>query len=84
MINITHNKLYPPYIEGNLPAFGTERVEVGADKTEEHIILYLQFIMNKGVSLSQIKGYSLQVKKITTNQIIATYDDQNKITKLDD
>lgn len=84
MTNITNTKLYPPYIEGNLPAFCTETVEVGKDKTEEHIILYLQFTMNKGVSLSQIKGYSLQVKKITTNQTITTYDDQNKITKLED
>jgi hypothetical protein len=59
MTNITNTKLYPPYIEGNLPAFGTEWVEVGENQTEEHIILYLQFTMNKGVSLSQIKGYSL-------------------------
>jgi hypothetical protein len=28
MINITDNKLYPPYIEGNLPAFSTIGEEV--------------------------------------------------------
>ena len=83
MTNITNAKLYPPYIEGNLPAFGTEWIKINEVDSEEHIVLYLQFAMNKGVSLTQIKCYSQQIKKITTNQIIMTFDDQSKITKLE-
>ena len=82
MINIINNKLYPPYIEGNLPAFTTEMVEVtkdGETLQEDHVIIYIQYVMNKGVSHSSINGYSLQIKKITTNQIIGTLDNGEKL-----
>lgn len=89
MNNITNNKLYPPYIEGNLPAFSFENIAVqkpveGKENEfetiyEDHAIIYIQYTMNKGVSQSQIDGYSLQVKKITTNQIIGTFDNGEKL-----
>lgn len=61
MSNILNNKLYPPYIEGTLPAF-----------TEKKIIL--PYTLNRSVNKNDIKGYKLLVKKITTNQIIGTVD----------
>ena len=50
-------KLYPPYIEGSLPAFSGN-------------ILTLNYTMNRGVGLASITGYVLQIKKVTTNKII--------------
>ena len=57
------NKLYPPYIEGNLPAFST----IG-----EEVVLQLQYVLNRGVNYQDIDKYSLKVKKVTTNQVIGT------------
>lgn len=58
-MSINTNKLYPPYIEGSLPAF-----------TEKKLIL--PYILNRGVSKELIAGYKLLVKKVTTNLTITT------------
>ena len=51
-------KLYPPYINGTLPAFY---------KNGELIV---PFIMNKTVSWSEIKQFALKVKNIQNNEVI--------------
>ena len=48
-------KLYPPVIEGTIPAF---------NGTTE---LVVPFSMNRSVSASQIKGFALQVKTVQSN-----------------
>jgi hypothetical protein len=73
MSNTLINKLYPPYIEGALPAF--------SDDKNLHPILKIQYSLNRGVTDNNIKGYSLLIKKITTNQIIGT---STSFTKIND
>ena len=51
-------KLYPPVIEGTIPAFyGTT--------------LVVPFSMNRSVGKSDIKGFSLKIKTIQSNTFIA-------------
>ena len=58
-------KLYPPYIEGTIPAFyGTEE---GGEITYR---LTVPFSMNKGVGLNEVAGYQLKIKTIQSNQVI--------------
>ena len=51
--------LYPPYIEGTLPAFVGTTIKV-------------PFMMNKTVSWSDINGFKLKIKNIQTNKTLAT------------
>lgn len=53
------NKLYPPYIEGSIPAF------VGDT-------LVVPFSMNKAVSSNEVKGFSLKIKTIQNNVFVKT------------
>lgn len=67
-------KLFPPYIEGTLPAFyqnenGTATITV-------------PFVMNRGVSFSQISGFSLKIKSIQSSTYLysttsTTYNKNN-------
>lgn len=52
-------KLYPPVIEGTIPAFN------GAT-------LVVPFSMNRSVSKSQISGFALKIKTIQSNTYITT------------
>ena len=54
------NKLYPPQIEGTLPAFCYN---------EDMVI---PFIMNKTVGWNEIKGFALKIKNIQNNTTITT------------
>lgn len=47
-------KLYPPVIEGTIPAFN------GTDLT-------VPFSMNRSVSIAQIGGFALKIKTIQSN-----------------
>lgn len=70
-----NNKLYPPYIEGSLPAFTYQIInDPVTNEPVEHPIMYIQYTLNRGVSPSEISGYSLQIKKITTNQFIGSIE----------
>ena len=52
-------KLYPPYIEGTIPAFsGT--------------VITVPFSMNKAVSKNQVAGFSLKIKTVQSNTFITT------------
>ena len=52
-------KLYPPRIEGTLPAFyGTT--------------LVVPFIMNRVVSASEVTNMVIKIKKVNTNEVILT------------
>ena len=44
-------KLYPPMIEGTLPAFYGD-------------VMLIPFMMNKGVSENEITGFNLKVKTV--------------------
>lgn len=63
------SKLYPPYIEGTLPAFYGDTIKV-------------PFETNPAVSWSEVAGFVLKVKNIYTNEEIGTIniklDDTNK------
>lgn len=53
------SKLYPPVIEGTIPAFnGTT--------------LVVPFSMNRSVSKADIKGFSVKVKTIQSNSFVVT------------
>lgn len=60
-------KLYPPYIEGTIPAFYTENVS-GTAQT----ILTVPFSMNKSVGKANISGFSLKLKTVNSNVFLYT------------
>lgn len=66
-------KLYPPYIEGSIPAFYGER-------------LTLPYEMNKTVGYEDIVGFKLKIMSVSTNTIIGYINSskvdqaQNKVT----
>jgi hypothetical protein len=57
-------KLYPPIIKGTIPAFCDGVIKV-------------PFEMNKSVSISQVKGFSLLLKTVQTNTKIGDYSHAN-------
>ena len=60
--NVNSPRLYPPQIEGALPAFCKD------DK------ITIPFVMNKTVSWNQIKGFALKIKNIQNNNVIKTLE----------
>lgn len=59
-------KLYPPNIEGSIPAFyGT--------------VLTVPFSMNRSVGRQEVKGIALKVKTIQSNSFL--FEDSNGIIK---
>ena len=50
-------KLYPPYIEGSIPAFFGKK-------------LIVPYEMNKTVGYNDIIGFKLKIMTVTTNKII--------------
>ena len=54
-------KLYPPYIEGTIPAFYADGNQA---------ILTVPFSMNKAVSIADFTGIALKVKTVQTNEFI--------------
>ena len=57
-------KLYPPSIEGVIPAFHEEG-------------LVIPFVMNKTVSKNQVKGFAIKIKSIHNNSIVYQLDTTN-------
>ena len=57
-------RLYPPQIEGTIPAFTLED-EGGA-------VLTVPFLMNKAVSKSEIAGFELKLKTVQSNIFLIT------------
>ena len=57
-------KLYPPFIEGTIPAFFED--EKGA------VTLTVPFSMNKMVGINDIKGFELKIKTAQTGLLIGT------------
>lgn len=64
---IDENKLYPPYLEGTIPAFTFTKVE-----DTQKIFLEVPFTMNRAVSTEDVDSYSLLVKKVSSNKVIGT------------
>ena len=59
-------KLYPPYIEGSIPAFyGTS--------------LTVPFSMNRSVGRQEVSGIALKVKTIQSNSFL--FEDSNGMVK---
>ena len=61
-------KLYPPNIEGTLPAFCSTKNEQG----ESMITLPIPYSMNRAVSRSEIIGFAVKIKPINSNRILYT------------
>lgn len=55
-------QLYPPIIEGTLPAFSHENP------------IIIPFGMNKAVSFDEIAGFKIKIKTIQSNSYIKTFD----------
>ena len=63
-------KLYPPHIEGTIPAFyGTT--------------LVVPFSMNQAVGASEVKNIVLKIKKVNSNEVIFTKYAQGLFPALD-
>lgn len=58
-------KLYPPYIEGTIPAF------FESDKGEVKLTTPLS--MNKAVGISDVKGFELKIKTAQTGILLGTF-----------
>ena len=56
-------KLYPPYIEGTIPAFCT------SSGTAQIVV---PFSLNKAVSTVQIGGFVLKIKTVSSGTLIGT------------
>jgi len=56
-------KLYPPVIEGTIPAFSG---------TENGSVLTVPLSMNRSVSKDEISGFALKVKTIQSNTYVTT------------
>jgi hypothetical protein len=50
------SKLYPPYIEGTIPAFYTD--------SERGTVLTVPFSMNKTVSKNSVTGFRAKIKTV--------------------
>jgi hypothetical protein len=50
------SKLYPPYIEGTIPAFYTDN--------EKGTVLTVPFSMNKTVSKNSVTGFRAKIKTV--------------------
>ena len=53
------SKLYPPYIEGTIPAFCD---------TNEGTVLTVPFSMNRAVGKKEVAGFYLKVKTIQSDK----------------
>lgn len=58
-------KLYPPMIEGTLPAFCKDRIS-------GITTIQIPFMMNKGVSIAEIKGFNLKIRTVQSQKDIGT------------
>lgn len=68
-------KLYPPYIEGTLPAFYAED-----DGTAKIVV---PFSMNRAVSKNDVSNLSIKIKTIQSNTFISTLYCRSPSTALD-
>ena len=62
-------KLYPPQLEGTLPAF--------YKTSEKSTILSIPFSMNRAVSAAEVYGYSLRVKDVINSDELFTVNTTN-------
>lgn len=75
-----NTKLYPPQIEGTLPAFITN--------SQGNIEINIPFAMNKTVSWETIAGFAYKIKSVATNKLLANgeiefnKDDKSKIQNM--
>lgn len=65
------DKLYPPYIEGTIPAF--------CEDEKGNRILTIPFTMNKTVSTDSVWGFALRMKTIQSNQLVYTTTTQTNL-----
>lgn len=73
------DKLYPPSINGTLPAFHVIKNANAEDTTADITIPYKH---NRSVSLDNIKGFALKLKKIQTNTEICVLRASKKQTDI--
>lgn len=59
------SKLYPPVLNGKLPAFYV--------KPGEDAVIKVPFTMNTIVGDAEVKGFSLIIKSVTNNRLLGTY-----------
>jgi hypothetical protein len=62
-------KLYPPIIEGVLPAFYSDTI---VDSEGKVIKITIPFSMNRAVSSSQVGGFALKIKTVQSSTYLYT------------
>ena len=63
-------KLYPPNIEGTLPAFYTLHADEERDKWVTYLVV--PFSMNKAVVKSEVAGIQLKLKTVQSGKVLFT------------
>lgn len=61
------SQLYPPLIEGTLPPFKANSADTSKD-----MYIDIPFTMSRLVGISEISGFSLKIKTISTGQLLGT------------
>lgn len=67
-------KLFPPYIEGTLPAF--------YQNNDGTATIAVPFVMNRGVSFQQINGFMMKIKSIQSSTYLYSAKDSDYTTNL--
>ena len=62
-------KLYPPILEGVLPAFYSDAI---TDTEGEVIRITIPFSMNRAVSSNQVGGFALKIKTVQSSSYLYT------------
>ena len=68
-------KLYPPYIEGTIPAFFKD--DVGT------VMITVPLSMNKAVGEREVKGFKLKIKTAQTGILLGDFDSERLDLKSD-
>ena len=62
-------KLYPPYIEGTIPAFYKD--------SRGAVTLTVPFSMNRAVSVNEVRGFQVKIKTVQSNTYLFTLKTEN-------
>lgn len=62
-------KLYPPYIEGVLPAFG---LKYNKDKEDWDGVIVIPFSLNKAVSQKDVLGMKIKIKSVQNDVLLGS------------
>lgn len=69
---MANNKLYPPQIEGTLPAFCEETIVLDKDNKKRTYSITIPYNMNTTVNIKQVAKMAIRIKTIQSNTLVYT------------